>query len=210
MKPRWIKPLFLLLCLMPMLWIAGNALWGDLGANPVETVTFQTGDWALRLLLLTLALTPLRQLTGWGGWLRLRRMAGLFVYFYASSHFMIWFIADHSLDPVSMWDDVLERPYIALGFSAWLLLAPLAITSTTGWMRRLGRRWKQLHQLVYLVLILAIAHYLWLVKADYLLAGIHAAVAALLLIWRALQNGILLGALRFEQSDRSMAKPLGK
>jgi len=164
-----IKPLFFLLCLSPMLWIVGNALWGDLGANPVETVTFQTGDWALRLLLLTLALTPLRQITGWSSWIRLRRMAGLFVYFY---------------DLSSMWNDVLERPYIALGFSAWLLLAPLAITSTNGWMRRLGRRWKALHRLVYLILLLAIAHYLWLVKADYLLAGIHAVIAGLLLAWR--------------------------
>jgi sulfoxide reductase heme-binding subunit YedZ len=183
MKP-WIKPVFFLLCLSPLLWIVGHALWGDLGANPVETVTFQTGDWALRLLLLTLALSPLRQLTGWSGWLRLRRMAGLFVYFYAGSHFLIWFLADHGLDPRSMWSDVLERPYITLGFSAWLLLAPLAITSTQGWMRRLGRRWKSLHRLVYLILVLAIAHYLWLVKADYLLAGVHATVAALLLGWR--------------------------
>ncbi len=183
MKP-WIKPLFFLLCLSPALWIVGNALWGDLGANPVETVTFQTGDWALRLLLLTLALSPLRQYSGWSGWLRLRRMAGLFVYFYASSHFLIWFLADHSLNPVSMWEDVLKRPYITLGFSAWLLLAPLAITSTNGWMRRLGRRWKSLHRLVYLILVLAVAHYLWLVKADYLQAGIHAALAALLLAWR--------------------------
>ncbi len=183
MKP-WIKPLFFLLCLSPMLWIVGQALWGDLGANPVETVTFQTGDWALRLLLLTLALSPLRQITGWSGWLRLRRMAGLFVYFYASSHFLIWFLADHSLDAASMWADVLERPYITLGFSAWLLLAPLAVTSTNGWMRRLGRRWKALHRLVYLILILAVAHYLWLVKADYLQAGIHALLAAMLLMWR--------------------------
>ncbi len=180
----WIKPLFFLLCLSPMLWIVGQALWGDLGANPVETVTFQSGDWALRLLLLTLALSPLRQITGWSGWLRLRRMAGLFVYFYASSHFLIWFLADHSLDVASMWADVLERPYIALGFSAWLLLAPLAVTSTNGWMRRLGRRWKALHRLVYPILILAVAHYLWLVKADYLQAGIHALLAALLLMWR--------------------------
>jgi sulfoxide reductase heme-binding subunit YedZ len=189
MKP-WIKPLFFLLCLSPMLWMIGNALWGDLGANPVETVTFQTGDWALRLLLLTLALSPLRRLTGWSGWLRLRRMAGLFVYFYASSHFLIWFLADHSLDVVAMWTDVLERPYIMLGFSAWLLLAPLAITSTQGWMRRLGRRWKSLHRLVYLILILAIAHYLWLVKADYLLAGIHALIAAALLSWRLPLRGL--------------------
>jgi len=190
MKP-WIKPLFFLLCLSPMLWMIGNALWGDLGANPVETITFQTGDWALRLLLLTLALSPLRQLTGWNGWLRLRRMAGLFVYFYASSHFLIWFLADHSLDVAAMWSDVLERPYIMLGFSAWLLLAPLAITSTQGWMRRMGRRWKALHRLVYLILILAIAHYLWLVKADYLLAGAHALIAAALLSWRLPLRGLL-------------------
>ncbi len=197
MKP-WIKPLFFLLCLSPMGWIVGNALWGDLGANPVETVTFQTGDWALRLLLLTLALSPLRRITGWSGWIRLRRMAGLFVYFYASSHFLIWFLADHALDPVSMWDDVTERPYIALGFSAWLLLAPLAITSTNGWIRRLGRRWKLLHRLVYPILALAVLHYLWLVKADYLLAGIHATLAALLLLWRVPGFGSLRSAWRVQ------------
>jgi len=167
-----------------MVWMAWRAVQGDLGANPVEVITHQTGDWALRLLLLTLALTPLRIWFGWGWTIRLRRMAGLFVYFYASCHFLIWFLADHSLDLVSMWADVLERPYISVGFSAFIVLTPLALTSNQWSMRRLGRRWKRLHQSVYLILVLAIVHFLWLVKADYLEPLIYACIAALLLVAR--------------------------
>ncbi len=176
-----------------MVWMLWNAVQGELGANPVEVITHQTGDWALRLLLLTLALTPLRQWFGWGWTIRLRRMAGLFVYFYASCHFLIWFLADHSLDLASMWVDVLERPYISLGFSAFLLLTPLALTSNQWSMRRLGRSWKRLHQSVYLILVLAIVHFLWLVKADYLEPLIYACIAALLLVarlnWRPSKTG---------------------
>ncbi|NNE37675.1 MAG: sulfoxide reductase heme-binding subunit YedZ [Gammaproteobacteria bacterium] len=129
-------------------------------------MTHQTGDWTLRLLLLTLALTPLKKATGIPDFIRFRRMAGLFVYFYASCHFLIWFLADHGLDIVSMLDDVVERPYVTLGFIAYLLLTPLAITSNRWSIRKLGRKWKQLHRLVYVIILLAVAHYLWLVKAD--------------------------------------------
>lgn len=180
----WAKPLFFMTCLGPMLWILWNALFGDLGANPVETVTHQTGDWTLRLLLLTLAITPLKIATGRSGYIRFRRMAGLFVYFYASCHFLIWFLADHSLDVVSMLDDILERPYITLGFVAFLLLTPLAMTSNRWSMIRLGKKWKQLHRLVYLITILAVAHFLWLVKADYVEPVIYAVIASILLIVR--------------------------
>lgn len=178
------KPLFFLACLGPVLWIIWNAVFGDLGANPVETVTHQTGDWTLRLLLLTLALTPLKKATGIPDFIRFRRMAGLFVYFYASCHFLIWFLADHRFDIVSMLDDVVERPYVTLGFIAYLLLTPLAITSNRWSIRKLGRKWKQLHRLVYVIILLAVAHYLWLVKADYLEPMIYAVIAVALLLAR--------------------------
>jgi len=184
LKHRLAKPVFFLLCLSPMLWIFINALVGDLGANPVETITFQTGDWALRLLLLTLLLTPLKQWTGNAQFIRFRRMCGLFVYFYAAAHFTIWFLADHNLDPTSMLDDVIKRPYITLGFAAFVLLTPLAITSSNRMIRLLGRRWKTLHKLVYLITMLVVAHYLWLVKADLLEPMLYAIVAAFLLLQR--------------------------
>ncbi len=184
LKHPLAKPVFFLLCLSPFLWILANAFFGDLGANPVETVTHQTGDWALRLLLLTLLLTPLKNWTGNAQFIRFRRMVGLFVYFYACMHFLIWFLADHGLDPYSMFDDVLERPYITLGFIAFVLLTPLAITSNNRMIRKLGKKWKTLHKLVYLILILAVAHYLWLVKADLLEPMLYALVAAVLLLQR--------------------------
>lgn len=181
---RLAKPLFFFVCLGPFLWILWNAFFGDLGANPVETVTHQTGDWTLRLLLITLAITPLRNVTGMSGFIRFRRMSGLFVYFYAACHFSIWFIADHSLDVSSMLDDIIERPYITLGFLAFLLLTPLAITSNRWSIRKLGKKWKILHRLVYIIIILAIAHFIWLVKADYLEPVIYALIGAVLLLAR--------------------------
>lgn len=178
------KPLFFLLCLSPVIWIASNALTDNLGANPVETITHQTGDWTLRLLLLTLLITPLKNCTGNPSWIRFRRMAGLFVYFYAFCHFTIWFLADHGLDLNYMVEDIIERPYITLGFAAFLLLTPLAMTSNHRSMRKLGRRWKQLHRLSYLIVILGVMHFLWLVKADYLEPMIYAVISAVLLLAR--------------------------
>ena len=178
------KPVLFILCLLPILWIIWNAVWGDLGANPVETITHQTGDWTLRLLLLTLFMTPLKIMTGSAQVIRFRRMLGLFVYFYASCHFLIWFLADHSLDVVSMFEDIIDRPYITFGFSAFILLAPLAITSNYYSMARLGKNWKKLHKLVYLILALGVVHFLWLVKADNLEPLIYASIAVLLMSMR--------------------------
>ena len=186
MSAKLHKPVFFIGCSLPLVWMVWNGLSGGLGANPVETITHQTGDWALRCLLLTLALTPARIWLGWGWTIRLRRMSGLFTYFYAACHFLIWFLADHALSLASMWEDVLERPYISMGFSAFLLLTPLAITSNQWSIRRLGKRWKRLHQAVYLIVILAVVHYLWLVKADYLEPLIYGLIAVLLLFARAL------------------------
>jgi len=184
LKHRLAKPVFFVLCLTPFMWIVANALFGDLGANPVETVTHQTGDWALRILLLTLLLTPLKNWTGNAQFIRFRRMAGLFVYFYATAHFLIWFLADHGLDPYSMFEDVIKRPYITLGFIAYVLLTPLAITSSNRMIRLLGKKWKTLHKLVYLITILVVAHYLWLVKADLLEPMLYAIAAGFLLLQR--------------------------
>lgn len=173
--------MFFLFCSLPMLWIITNAFSGNLGANPIETVTHQTGDWALRLLMLTLALSPLKAITGNAQFIRFRRMAGLFVYFYSFSHFLIWFLADHSLDVVSMFEDIIKRPYIALGFTAFILLTPLALTSNRWSIGKLGKRWKLLHKLVYPILILVVLHFIWLVKADYLEPTIYAIIALILL-----------------------------
>jgi sulfoxide reductase heme-binding subunit YedZ len=184
LKSVWAKPLLHLLCLLPfagLLWAAFN---GGLGANPVEKLTHETGAWTLRLLLLTLSLSPLRQWTGQAAWIRFRRITGLYTFFYLSCHFLIWFVADHSLDPGAMIEDIVERPYITLGFSAFLLMIPLAATSNQFMIRKLGRKWKRLHQLVYLIILLAVLHFIWLVKADYLEPGIYAIIAVILLAHR--------------------------
>ena len=178
------KPLVFVLCLVPFLALVWNTFYGDLGANPVETITFETGDWALRFLLITLAISPLRQWFGMAVLMRFRRMLGLYVFFYAFCHFLVWLVADHSFNIADMFEDIIERPYITLGFSAFVLLIPLAITSNQAMVRRLGRRWKKLHQLTYLVTVLAILHYIWLVKADYLDAGIYAVIGISLLLQR--------------------------
>ena len=178
------KPLVFIICLVPFFSLIWNVFYGDLGANPVEVITHETGDWALRFLLITLAISPLRQWFGLAVLMRFRRMLGLYVFFYASCHFLIWLIADHSFDFADMFEDIIDRPYITLGFSAFVLLIPLAITSNQAMVRRLGRRWKKLHQLTYLVAVLAILHFIWLVKADYLEAGIYAAIGLALLLQR--------------------------
>jgi len=194
LRSRAAKPVFFLLCLLPFAWMPYQAFFGDLGANPVETLTHHTGEWALRLLLLTLALTPLKKLTGNGQWIRFRRMAGLFVYFYALLHFAIWFLADHALDIASMFEDVVNRPYITVGFSAFVLLTPLALTSNRYSIRRLGARWATLHKLVYPILLLALLHFAWLVKADYSQPLVYAAIGGGLLLlrvkWRAGSPGL--------------------
>jgi sulfoxide reductase heme-binding subunit YedZ len=184
LKSAWAKPIVHLLCLAPLLYLIGAGFADALGANPVEKLTHQTGLWTLRLLLVTLALSPFRQWTGSAAWIRFRRMVGLYTYFYCCCHFAIWFIVDHSLDLGDMLEDVIKRPYITLGFSAFVLLLPLAITSNQAMIRRLGRNWKALHQLVYAILLLAVLHFLWLVKADYLEPTIYAIIGVVLLLHR--------------------------
>ena len=184
LKSAYAKPLVHLLCLVPFSLLLWAALNDGLGANPVEKLTHETGTWTLRLLLITLSLSPLRQWTGQASIIRFRRMLGLYTFFYGCCHFSIWFIADHSLDPVGMIEDIIKRPYITLGFSALLLMLPLAITSNQAMIRRLGKNWKTLHQLVYLVILLAVLHFVWLTKADYLEPTIYAIIAMILLAHR--------------------------
>ena len=160
------KPLVFAASLLPLIWLVWLGWQDQLGANPVETLSHRTGDSSLRFLLLTLAVTPLRRLTGWNGLQRFRRMLGLFAFFYVCLHFGVYLIFDQFFDWRAIVADIAKRPYITVGFAGWLLLIPLAVTSTNGMIKRLGRNWRRLHRLVYLIGALGVLHYLWLVKAD--------------------------------------------
>ena len=152
--------------LVPAVRLAYRAYTGSLTANPIEFITHATGDAAVMLLVMTLVVTPLRRLTGWNELVRLRRMLGLFSFFYASLHLLTWAVVDKFFDVQTMIVDVFERPFITIGMVTFVLLLPLAITSTAGMIRRLGRRWQQLHRLVYVAAITAVIHFWWGVKAD--------------------------------------------
>ena len=150
----------------PFAALVWDALRDELGADPVAQLEHRSGDWALRLLLATLAITPLRRLTRRNEWLHYRRMFGMFAFFYACVHLMIYVAIDLGGYWPQLLRDIAKRPYMTVGFSAWLLLVPLALTSTRTMMRRLGRRWQQLHRAIYVAALLACLHFLWLVKAD--------------------------------------------
>ena len=188
MQPAWrrIAPraLVFLICLIPFLKLGWDALRGDLTANPIEDLTHRTGWWALTLLMVTLAITPLRRLTGWNRAIEYRRMLGLFAFFYACLHVSIYFGLDQLLSFEYILEDIAERPYITVGFTAWLLLIPLALTSTRGWIRRLGKRWQRLHRLIYVSAALGVLHFLWLVKADVREPLIFAAILGILMAFR--------------------------
>lgn len=185
-----IKLLVFISCLIPFVLLTWKAFEGTLGANPVETITHTTGDWALYFLLLTLAISPLRDLTGRAILFRFRRMLGLYVFFYALLHFLTWLIFDHYFDWIEIQKDILKRPYVTVGFSAFVLLIPLTLTSTTSMRRRLGKHWNQLHQLIYVIAVLVILHYLWLVKADTRDPVIFALILIVLLLHRAWKKRI--------------------
>jgi len=156
-----LKAVLFVLALLPFLRMAWLTAAG-VPVEPVEFLTHGSGDWALYLLCATLAITPLRRLTGWNWVIRLRRMAGLFAFFYAFMHFMTFLWFDHFFDVAAMWKDVLKRPFITVGFAAFVLLVPLAATSTNAMIKRLGRNWARLHRLIYAVAPLAILHYWWM------------------------------------------------
>ena len=182
----YLKSALFLLSLLPL----GRLVWlgydGDLGANPIEWVTRSTGTWALIFLCITLAMTPLRLLTGWSAWIKLRRMFGLFCFFYAVLHFSIWFYLDQNLDWQAMWADVIKRPFITMGFTTFLLLIPLAFSSNHWAVRRLGRYWSILHKLIYVIACTALIHYWWhkAGKNDLDTVMIYAGVIFVLLAFR--------------------------
>ncbi len=183
--PRFAKPVLLVAASTPFAWLVYSAFFGDLGTDPVETIAQVTGTSALVCLAATLSVTPLRRLTGWNWLVRLRRMLGLFTFFYALLHALDFFVFDHSLSVVSILEDVAEHPWVLFGFTALLLLVPLAVTSTNGWVRRLGgKRWQRLHRLVYLIAPLAAAHYFLAVKRDVTWPTIFAVVFGALLAAR--------------------------
>lgn len=165
---------------------AGAALFPEsLGANPAEFITRATGDWTLRFLLITLAVTPVRRLTGWNWLLRLRRMLGLFAFFYGVVHFSSYIAFDHVFDVAAIIKDIVKRPFITVGFAALLSMTPLAITSTNAMVRRLGaRRWLLLHRSIYVIGVLGVLHFWWMVKADLTEPVIYAAILAILLGYR--------------------------
>jgi len=164
LSKRWIKVPIFLLALLPVALLVRGALTGNLGVNPAETIQLTTGRWALKFLLLSLTVMPVRRLTGWNVVIQYRRMLGLFAFFYATLHFTSYWAFDLSFAFGAMVADVWKRPFITLGFSAFLLLVPLAVTSTKGWIRRLGKRWALLHRLVYVAAICAVIHFAWKVK----------------------------------------------
>lgn len=168
----------------PLLWLAWRVASGGLGPNPVEFLEHYSGDWGLRLLLATLALTPLRRWSGRGEALRVRRLLGLWAFFWICLHFAIYLTFDLEWSAALLAEDLVERTYITLGFAAWLLLVPLAITSTRGWQRRLGARWRRLHRLIYPAALLGALHFLWLVKADVREPLVYLGVLAALLLIR--------------------------
>ncbi|WP_298609564.1 sulfite oxidase heme-binding subunit YedZ [uncultured Thiothrix sp.] len=180
---RLLKPLIFACALIPAI-LMGWGIWQDsLGANPIEAVTRSTGDWALRFLLLTLSLSTLRRLSGWTQGIRLRRMLGLFAFFYASVHLILYLWLDQFFDWSGIWHDILKRPFITVGMLAFLMLIPLAITSPKAMLRRLGKRWKTLHSLIYPLSILAVLHFWWMkdAKSDVSEPLIYALILAALL-----------------------------
>ena len=184
---RILKVLLFLLCLVPLAKLALETFGVagmSLGANPVEELIHRFGIWGLNFLLITLAVTPLRRLTGKSWLLRFRRMLGLFAFFYVLMHFLTYTGLDQHFDLPLIFEDIVERPFITIGFTAFLLLIPLAATSTNAMMKRLGRRWQKLHRLVYLIAILGVVHFYWQVKLDTLEPLIYAAILAVLLGYR--------------------------
>ena len=180
----WLKPLVFLICLVPFAQLAYGAYTGDLGVNPIEFITRFTGSWALIILIASLAVTPLRRITGWNELIKFRRMLGLFAFFYALLHFSTYLVLDHFFDFPAIGKDILKRPYVTAGFIGFVVMIPLAITSTAAMIRRLGKRWQQLHRLVYVAAIAGVIHFYWLVKADISRPAQYGAVLALFLGYR--------------------------
>ena len=179
---RRLKPWVFAACLTPLGLLVWLGFTGGLTANPIEDITHRTGDWTLRFLLIALAITPLRRVTGWNGLAQLRRMLGLFGFFYATLHFSIYLVLDFFFAFDLIFDDIVERRYVTAGFTGFVLLIPLAVTSSQRMIRRLGGpRWRRLHRLVYVAAVAGVVHYYWLVKVDVREPLVYAAILAVLL-----------------------------
>jgi len=181
---KFYKPLLFSVSLTPVSILIYNGLTDNLTANPIEHITYFTGDWTIYFLLITLSITPLRNLTGRTSLIRYRRMLGLFAYFYACLHFLTYIVLNQFFDIDAISEDIIDRPYITIGFTAFVLLAPLAVTSTKKMVTRLGNRWRQLHSLIYLITGLGILHYYWLVKADTRIPILLAIIFIILMVLR--------------------------
>lgn len=181
---RLLKPVVFLAAFSPFLWLVFRGFTERLSANPLEDLTLTTGIWALRFLLVTLAVTPIRRITGWHRIIQYRRMFGLFAFFYASVHLLIYIVFDQAMAFRYILPDLVKRPYITAGMTAFLLMVPLAVTSTKGWIRRLGRRWQVLHRLVYFSAFAACLHFIWKVKVVIGEPVYYAAILATLLGFR--------------------------
>lgn len=191
---QWVTPIRILLhllCAGPAIYLLYSTFFGSLGVNPVETLTHQTGIWAIRILLISLAITPLRQLLSLPKLVLYRRLIGLWAFFYALAHFIIYLTFDLSFSFSRVLEDVIQRPYITAGFTALVLLIPLAITSTKGWQRRLKRNWGKLHKVVYVIGLAAVLHFIWLRKGFQIEPLIYAAILTVLLgtrLWNKLAS----------------------
>jgi sulfoxide reductase heme-binding subunit YedZ len=201
---RWLKITVFALCLIPLALLGWKAYQQDLSANPIEYITHWTGDWTLRFLVITLAITPLRKLLRWPNLVKFRRMLGLFAFFYGCLHLTTYLWLDKFFAWGEIVKDIGKRPFITAGFAAFITLLPLAITSTAGWIRRLGgKRWQRLHRLIYFSAVAGVVHYYWLVKSDIRKPVFYGALVAVLLAYRAVV------ALRRSPNAASAAAPVG-
>ena len=184
-KIRWLKFMVFVVCLIPIVTLAYGVLTGSIAGDPVETMTEVTGEWGLRFLLLTLTITPLRKLMKFPDLIKFRRMLGLFAFFYAFCHLNIYIVFDQFFDWTAIWKDTVEKKFVFAGMLALILMIPLAITSTNGWVKRLGgKRWQKLHKSIYIIAIAAVTHFIWLVKADLGEPLIYAFILFVLLAYR--------------------------
>lgn len=185
LRSKWLKPLVFFCCLLPIALLIARGLRDELGANPIEFITHATGDWTMRFLLITLSITPLRRILRQPDLIRFRRMLGLFSFFYGCLHLMTWVWLDKFFDPAEMWADVVKRRFITAGMLGFTLMIPLAITSTRGWIRRVGgKNWQLLHRLIYFSAAAGVVHYYWLVKSDIRLPALYGSLLGILLLLR--------------------------
>ena len=185
---RLVKPVIFFMALIPFIWLLLKVFQNDLGPDPAQALSIETGEWALRFLLLTLAITPFRQIFRVAEIARLRRMIGLFAFFYASIHFLSWMAFILAFRWLAIAEELVERPYITVGFLAYVILFLLGVTSTNSMVRRLGKNWKRLHKFVYAASILAIVHLLWILRTDVTEAVIYGGLLAILLGYRIIRK----------------------